>query len=63
MTLHQIGDEELSGTLKVRVMPSFASKWLLPRMPSFNQAYPGIQLEVEADLSTPNFNSDGVDLA
>src|SRR5690606_22050114 len=30
-TLHQIGDEELSGTLKVRVMPSFASKWLLPR--------------------------------
>lgn len=61
--MHQIGDEELSGTLKVRVMPSFASKWLLPRMPSFNQAYPGIQLEVEADLSTPNFNSDGVDLA
>lgn len=62
-TLHQIGDEALAGTLKVRVMPSFATKWLLPRLTAFNQAFPQIQLQVDADLATPSFKGDEIDLA
>lgn len=62
-TLHQIGDEALAGTLKVRVMPSFATKWLLPRLAAFNQAFPDIQLQVDADLALPSFKGDEVDLA
>ncbi len=62
-TLHQIGDEALAGTLKVRVMPSFATKWLLPRLAAFNRAFPDIQLQVDANLAPPNFKGGEVDLA
>lgn len=62
-TLHQIGDETLEGALKLRTMPSFASKWLMPRLASFNRLHPEIDLQIDADLSMPDFNDDGVDLA
>lgn len=39
-TLHQTGEETLEGTIKIRVMPSFATKWLLPRMHQFYEQYP-----------------------
>ncbi len=59
----RLGDEALAGTLKVRVMPSFATKWLLPRLTAFNQAFPQIQLQVDADLALPGFKGDEIDLA
>jgi LysR family glycine cleavage system transcriptional activator len=39
-TLHQTGEETLEGTIKIRVMPSFATKWLLPRLHQFYEQYP-----------------------
>jgi len=62
-TLHQIGDETEEGALKLRIMPSFASKWLVPRLASFSQRYPRIDLQIDADLTMPDFKNDGVDLA
>lgn len=36
------------GTLELGVVPTFASKWLLPRMPAFAQAHSGITLNLTA---------------
>lgn len=34
------------GTLELGVVPTFATKWLLPRMPQFASAHPGITLNM-----------------
>ena len=62
-TLHQIGDESPDGALKLRVMPSFAAKWLMPRLSSFSESYPNIQLQIDTDLTPPDFKNDEVDIA
>lgn len=62
-SLQTLRTEAPNGTLKVRVMPSFATKWLLPRMNDFSQQNPGIQLLVDADMARANFNADEVDIA
>ena len=45
------------------VPPSFASKWLVPRLPEFEAAHPGIELRVLAEEALSNFKRDGIDLA
>jgi LysR family glycine cleavage system transcriptional activator len=45
------------------VPPSFASKWLVPRLPTFAEAYPDIELSILASEALTDFKSDGVDLA
>lgn len=45
------------------VPPSFASKWLVPRLPAFAEAYPDIELSILASEALTDFRSDGVDLA
>ena len=49
--------------LTISVTPSFASKWLIPRLPRFTEAHPDIELRVLASESLANFQSDGVDIA
>lgn len=36
------------GTLELGVVPTFATKWLLPRLPDFQRAHPGIQIHLTA---------------
>lgn len=62
-TLSTVQDEAIEGTLKVRVMPSFATKWLLSRLPRFSAAYPRVRLLIDADMMQPNFKGDEVDVA
>lgn len=62
-TLSTVQDETIEGTLKVRVMPSFATKWLLPRLPRFITAYPRVRLLIDADMMQPNYKGDDVDVA
>ena len=50
-------------TLTISVAPSFASKWLLPRLPSFYDHHPDIDLRVLATVGLADFKRDGVDLA
>lgn len=38
--------------LRVTVFPSFAQRWLLPRIGDWSGAYPGIRLEIEASQQT-----------
>lgn len=49
--------------LTVSVPPSFASRWLIPRIALFTEAYPDIDLRVLATERLSRFHTDGVDLA
>lgn len=49
--------------LTISVTPTFASKWLIPRLPEFTEAHPDIELRILAAESLSNFQSDGVDIA
>lgn len=51
------------GVLTVSVAPSFAVKWLVPRLDRFQQQHPAIDVRVAASNQLANFASDNVDLA
>ncbi|UWQ45542.1 LysR substrate-binding domain-containing protein [Leisingera aquaemixtae] len=45
------------------VPPSFASKWLVPRLPEFQARHPDIDLRVVAEESLADFKRDGIDIS
>lgn len=49
--------------LTISVTPSFASRWLIPRLADFTAAHPQIDLRVLATERLSHFNTDGVDIA
>ncbi len=49
--------------LTISVTPSFATKWLIPRLPHFMAEHPLVDLRILANESLSNFQSDGVDIA
>ena len=55
---HQAGK-----ALTISVAPSFASKWLLPRLADFSDKYPDIDLRILATVGLADFKRDKVDLA
>ncbi|WP_432725973.1 transcriptional regulator GcvA [Variovorax sp. W6] len=52
-----------SGLLTVSTTPFFASAWLVPRLKSFQEAHPDIDLQVQASNTLADFARDGVDVA
>lgn len=50
-------------TLTISVTPSFASKWLMPRLPSFYDQNPDIDLRISATVELADFKRDGIDFA
>ncbi len=55
--------ERGAGRITVSVAPSFASKWLVPRLDAFQEIYPDIDVYVHADTDVVDFAVDDVDLA
>ncbi|MFJ2995497.1 transcriptional regulator GcvA [Pandoraea sp. NPDC087047] len=49
--------------LTVSVTPTFASKWLIPRLPAFLETHPDIDLRILATDRLSHFHADAVDLA
>lgn len=52
-----------SSRLTISVTPTFASKWLIPRLPTLTMEQPQIELSILATESLASFGTDGVDLA
>lgn len=52
-----------SGVLTVSVAPSFAAKWLMPRLEGFRAAHPGFDIRIDATDGLVTFDTDGVDIA
>jgi len=51
------------GVLRVSVAPSFAAKWLLPRLQDFEQQHPDIDVHVSSSMQLVDFARDGTDMA
>jgi LysR family glycine cleavage system transcriptional activator len=49
--------------LRLSVLQSFAGNWLVPRLPAFEAAHPGIDVRMEATTAYADFSRDPVDLA
>jgi len=49
-------------TLTIRSSPSFATKWLLPRLGSFLQAFPSLEVRVDGTSEQTNFLTENIDL-
>jgi LysR family transcriptional regulator, glycine cleavage system transcriptional activator len=49
--------------VSVSAAPSFAAKWLVPRIDRFQRANPGVQVWISADMSLVDFGFADVDLA
>jgi len=45
------------------VTPTFAARWILPRLPDFTAAHPDIDLRIMASERLAQFYQDGVDIA
>ena len=54
---------ESSGAVTVSVGPSFAAKWLVPRLDRFREAHPDIEVRIDATDKVVDFELDNVDLA
>ncbi|MEX2649442.1 MAG: transcriptional regulator GcvA [Alphaproteobacteria bacterium] len=54
---------ESSDVLTVSVLPSFAAKWLVPRLPRFREGEPAIDVRVSASHGLVDFARSDVDLA
>ena len=54
---------EESGALTVSLDPSFAAKWLVPRLDRFRAAHPDLDLRLAATEKLADFQRDNVDLA
>lgn len=49
--------------LTISTTPTFASKWLIPRLPDFTARHPDLDLHILATERMSGFQADGVDLA
>lgn len=59
----RLSKEQTGGVLTVSVLPSFAAKWLVPRLGRFRAAHPDIDLRITAALELVDFARDDVDVA
>ncbi|MFA5120953.1 LysR substrate-binding domain-containing protein [Zavarzinia sp.] len=52
-----------SGVLSISAVPTFAMRWLIPRLPVFQAAHPGIFVDVTAGDGPPDLDFGGYHLA
>lgn len=61
--LRHIHSGRIGGTFKLRCIPSFLTKWVMPRLPKLQQAFPDIQLRIVAEDSSWSLGEGDFDLA
>ncbi len=47
----------------ISTTPSFATRWLVPRLGDLSSAHPELRVRIDASNSAANFQTDGVDIA
>ncbi|GAA5008545.1 LysR substrate-binding domain-containing protein [Acinetobacter puyangensis] len=62
-TLDMMSHKGLGGTLKLGVVPTFATRWLLPKLHGFNAIYPEITIHLETSTKPFLFNENIFDAA
>lgn len=59
--LHEHEDRDV--VLKISVLPTFAVRWLMPRLKSFDASNPGIRLHISQSYESVNFSQVDIDIA
>jgi LysR family glycine cleavage system transcriptional activator len=59
----QLLESRDKSVLTISTLVTFASKWLLPRLPSFQQAFPAIDVRISASTERVDFRKDAIDAA
>jgi LysR family glycine cleavage system transcriptional activator len=60
--VEKLSAPEAGGPLTVSVLPSFASKWLVPRLGRFGQKHPEVDVRISPSIQLTDFQRDDVDL-
>lgn len=63
ITLSALGAQGLNGVLSIATLPTFGSRWLIPRLPSFLEQEPGIQISLSSRAAPFDFAAEPFDLA
>lgn len=58
-----LGNPNDEGPLKVTMLPSVATYWLIPRLPRIRNRYPDLDVQVIADPRLLDLRAEGIDLA
>jgi LysR family glycine cleavage system transcriptional activator len=61
--IESAGRRDRSNQLTVSMLPSFAARWLMPRLGRFMEKHPDIAVNVHASLELADFERDGIDMA
>ena len=56
-------EDDARGAITVSVLPSFAARWLVPRLTRFREEHSDIEIRVAADDRLADFDRDDVDVA
>jgi len=62
-TLELMAKGSAGGTLELGVVPTFASKWLMPRLPAFHSLHPGITVHMTPCTRPVLFDDTALDAA
>lgn len=54
---------ERDGAVSVSMLPSFAARWLMPRLGRFMERHPAIAVNIHTSITLVDFRRDDVDLA
>jgi LysR family glycine cleavage system transcriptional activator len=61
--VQEIAERANPRRIRVSVTPSFAARWLLPRIGRFTAAHPNLDLDISANISVVDLARDDVDFA
>jgi LysR family transcriptional regulator, glycine cleavage system transcriptional activator len=62
-TLSLLAHGNDSGSLELAVLPTFASQWLIPKLPEFNGRFPDVRISMSAKTDSFSFDDTHFDAA
>ncbi|WP_296187268.1 LysR substrate-binding domain-containing protein [Pseudomonas sp. UBA1879] len=62
-TLQAIAYQSGGGSLRLATLPTFGSKWLLPRLHDFYANHPGMLVHINSRIDPVDFDTSGIDAA
>ena len=62
-TLQAISQQSDGGALWLATLPTYGSKWLLPRLHGFYREHPGMTVHLHSRIGAIDFNAEGIDAA
>lgn len=61
--MERVVEDDARGSLTLSVAPTFAAKWLIPRLQNFYQLYPDLDVRISTSLALIDFQRDDFDAA